>query len=88
VAWTEPAASIALTKGEAAATMRDYSIPQRAEDRWEEMRKSAGEQRQLKHLGARDGPSGSSERIRVAGGMLRWLFNLMASLWSARKAPG
>lgn len=67
--------------------MRDYSIPQRAEDRWEEMRKSASEQRQLKHLGARDGPWVTSERIRVAR-VLGWLSNLMASLRSARKAPG
>ena len=66
---------------------RDYSVIQRAEDTWDEMRKSVNEQRLLKLLSTKHALRAPSGRGFVIRALLR-LSDSVASLWPVKKAAG
>ena len=66
---------------------RDYSIPQRAEDRWEEMHRSAREQRLLKQLA--EVTLATGPHLSLASRFLTWVLGLgRTALRVTRKAAG
>ena len=65
----------------------DYSIPQRAEDRWQDMRRSAQEQRLLKQVD--EASVAGRKRSRLGARLFAWLLQIgrMASSLT-RRAEG